>query len=1446
MVGLKTFWIILSTLFLFAACVPQTKQTECKTNEAFNASLRTCVPVVGGPSSFINIANYTPMFTQSRTVGDGTPLEFRVTVSNPYNQSYTIGWERVYNAAPVDICSNSLLCTISPGTYQVGTHIITAKIKDGNGSVVDTHSFELKIDNYPRPAIVTSTITPASYAFDRYPTDSRVQFSFTIRNPSDRSFNLSDNYRTVWTVTRNGSLIYTESDSFTSLAANGTSTAYLGTPPTPYFNPASFAVGSYIVRAVVQNDVPGEIIAEQQWNVIIKQPDLANVTNITGPAPGIVTTAYNNTAYNQYPTLNWIYSTSPVVQPNFCVSIDDRDGTYPLDGKSIQVRWYLDGIGGEICTKKTLDTPGTQVICLIDGNTCEGTGAVFDTSLLKFSNANSVSPEMHKVTARLFDEATTYEFERSDVIPSNGSYPIEWRVNNKPVNTAPVFNFGSTNPSGCVSSSAFARSNCLVNQGQNFTVSFTVSDDHYTGSANPGEFQWNVNLKLNGGDITTPDVAMNTSCSKAFNTAATLPVARTSGYTTEWTCSLNVPHYTATGPLDPSTGTYQVVLTGQDQGSPVGGTGLVAQSLTWNLVVTETNPATLALAAQTSINEDSHVALNGTPLIPADPTSFARETETVLFRMNITDLELDDLRYRISLCTDNTSACATSVVLTSPAYVDFLRASQTTQNTTVLVNGLLYTLPEDLLIGRHSSPIDVDRDTSRLVYFKVDVQDKPSVGTTTVRSVSRIFQIYVRNFNPAPVINTATASPAVGTTSEVYAGYPFTIDPGSVTDSSSTAAESDIRYQWFARIGAGAWTTITGASSRILRYTPGNISSTIELRLCVGDNTAANTISSTGTCSGSWFITPKRYLYDLSATGSGSLQNEMAVWFDDTNTFPNTQVIYSAYADANRDIFVEKTIKNTTGDIVISTETIRFPALATGLTNTVSNLSISGSADSVYVAYIASASTSPSTMIPRIRRIDKRFDLIPPSQTKASLSHPAPFGFNYTHYGLSCAPTSVTNCVTEIGNGQGGTARITFNAALATGDTLTINGVTFTAVANPSTPLEICDSSSCTGSNSMADYIRDKVNNSLLPALQGITARSSGGIVELYGQYHLDFLDFDGNTSGVPGLVVGSNGLGKIFVTGGRWHLPMINASLGGAEQNNVTVLSGTADVHLRSIGTALNTNDVLTEMGKTALFDAKLNTLGQLVFARISSELSDAGAISLYRYNLIGSDWNLFDTTGGSATDQNSQQIFGSYSFEYVKLAADNTSNPYYYVIGREKTVNGGKYLIGRYNHELDSAAAVNEHLITARLSTTDSTSVVITNARLKFPDVVSLPGFPEARLFFHSVGSGTVPYPRIARWKADNTITCGTCFSLNRNQEHQETAYVAVSQVAHNITLGAAGATASQNVKDVVFTLFSTDTTNTDVFKPQLGIINIESEAIQSTAVNNTGLFQPPFVLD
>lgn len=1466
MVGLKAFWILLSTL-MFVACVPKTKQTECASNEAFNASLRTCVPIVQGASSFINIKSFVPQFTQTRSKNDTSMLTFSITVDNPYNQSYSVEWERVFNAAPTYICSNSLTCSFAAsylGTVlgEIGTHIITAKVKDGKGAVVASHSFELKVNELPRPVIV-QPVTPADLTFSVFPTDPRVEFSFNIKN-NGAYITAAQNYRTEWTVLKNGTVVYTESDAFTNITSSGTNRAYLGNPgsfpPTPAFNPATFGIGSYSIRAAVRNDDPGEIVAEQYWNLDVKQPSLSPITNISKPAPGVTVTAHNDVNYTEYPVLSWIDPTK--TQPEFCVTVDKRGGTYAADGKSILVKFYLNSVGGDICTVKTQDSAGSQQVCLI-GAQCQTGGApvAFNPAILKFNNPSPSVDQVQSVTARLYDEATGLEFDRSNVVPSNGSYPIEWKVLVKPKNTAPKMSFGpaAQNPTGCAPTGTFTRSNCQVNQGQSFLVSFTVTDDFYDPASDLNKFQWNVDLKLNGASVPGAE----TSCYKAFADVLTTPndsgpyhtaiapgstgVGRLGKAANQWACQLQVPHNTPLGPLSPMAGEFTVVATMEDKDSPVGGAGLISQSLTWKLVVTETNdisPSGIEIDPQDSGSFVSKDALGADPLFPASAASWVREKDKVYFNIRVADKEGDNLKYKISLCTNNSpSACTGTQTVSSPSYVDFIRNLQLDPDDTHPVLKYEYTVDEYLL-QKITPVLNEDKNVSNLVYFQVEVMDVPSILVTPVATKKENFRFHVRNYNPAPVVKpNSGANPAVGSTIPVLSGYPVTIYPGLVEDDSSPGVEKDIKYQWYASSSpsaVGTWNAIDGATFQTLRYTPGNITTNIELKLCVGDRPNANPIHpDTGSCSGIWTISPRKSIDDLAAPTNGApvdMQvsgNEIAVWYDDVNPSltPDSHTYYTAYEGTNlvgeKMLYVDKVVKKTDGTIH-SKSTISFSPLDDGTpAGKISDLSITGTFDALYIAYLASFDTAPEGMMPRVRRID------------ISRAHGKElFGFNYNHYPIStlCAGGAL-QCAVASGNGQGSQAQISFNTTLNHGETITINGYTFTA-SNTSVVDDdkICAQGLCPNINSTATSLAQKINQSKDYRLQGISAQAAGGSVSLFGQYHNDYIDFNGTIANP--LIAKS--LGKIFVSGTHWHLPMVNTL---SAQNKVTVVSGPAFSHLRQGDpfTDINTSNTLTEMGEVSSFDAGINTMGELVFARVSGEAGSASRVGIFRYSWAGTYW-----TPTSGTGNKNLAILGAIDFDTVKFAPDASGNNFYYVMAREKDVNGGKWHIGRYHPDLTSTYFEGE--LGNRLLTSKDTEVFgdpddKNTTLMKNPVLVSIPGFTEARIFFSSVGSGTNSYPRLAQWKTDDTISCGTCASLTQEVQLSGSK-IGVSAVSSSLTFGSPGSVATENTRDVFFTGFHL-MVGTDPL-PFSGIINSRAEAIQSTITNPSGLWRPPFVLD
>jgi len=114
---------------------------------------------------------------------DPLPVTFSITVTNPYAQVYTIEWERIFNGVAIPIVpSTATTYSLAPASLaaDVGTHIISVKIVDSSNNIVDTHSFEIKINENPRPVIQSATVTPASYNSAYFPGDLPQSYSFSI------------------------------------------------------------------------------------------------------------------------------------------------------------------------------------------------------------------------------------------------------------------------------------------------------------------------------------------------------------------------------------------------------------------------------------------------------------------------------------------------------------------------------------------------------------------------------------------------------------------------------------------------------------------------------------------------------------------------------------------------------------------------------------------------------------------------------------------------------------------------------------------------------------------------------------------------------------------------------------------------------------------------------------------------------------------------------------------------------------------------------------------------------------------------------------------------------------------------------------------------------------------------------------------------------------------
>lgn len=1437
MVGLKTFWITLSALIMLASCVPQTKQTQCGANEAFNSSLRSCVPIVGGPESFVTIDDYSPHFAVTKYKNDYSNVEFTISVSNPYNQTYSIQWERVFNGTPESISTTGNATTISLlpaylGTTlgQVGTHLVTAKILVGS-TIVDTHSFELKINDNPKPTINNSSVLPVAnnYVLSYTPLDTTQIFGFTIKN--NATLNATHIWKTTWTVTKNGAAYLrggttslNEIDSFINYSSTETNISQLNTLP---FNPSIDGVGEYTIRAIVSNDTPGEVVDERTWYVTVKYPPVSKVVSrdlyeASGtPSYSTVVNAYNGVSYASSTAYNFVPSTVTIpagvgAQADFCVAVADGEGAM-TGGSGVRVDWYLDGT---TLVYSGTTTAGDSKVCLGDTST---------PSSVIFTNPSTTDLLTHTITAKIFDVSTNQEYTNNDIGAGLGTYPLVWNVLVKPDNAAPTVAFTATsNLSGITCNSASGASKtCTVPQDQAFVVGVTATDDFYSTSSTTDtvqdKFAYSMVLYRNGSAIQT--------CSKSFTDVADTNTPGSDFVGPDYLCSFTVPSYDANGPVNPTAYSYSVAITVSDSGSPISGTtGKTSATYTYNLSpVTEVNTVP-AIGAQGTTISETHFANAATPstvIRNSSTADFMTEGDTLNINVLVSDSERDHHQIRAYLCTDAT--CVTS------SQVATKNVTKTDSALTTL-SGLTYTLPENTI------PITTPIGTSVPVYFKVEVTDSThtlGAGLTT----SAILDLNVQNKNPKPLFG-GTPSPTTATALTTMVGYPLTIDPGTVTDASLVTSESTIGYQWYvdADGGADSFVIISGATSRRLTWTPSNAIASgtiVNLRLCVHDNTVVNplptgaAIGTTGmnvgtsgsNCLGNWNVTVRPNATNLEVAG-GDMASDVAVWQDTTVT--DKRVVYTAYTDESN-IYINKTVFTATGvvyaDAVTGFETVQFPVMASGTAaaGSVKDLSLNGNADYLIISYQAADSSDPSSPRIKIRKLLKSTSGTYGVKSLSAYPHEAPFGYNYT----ATLPTTDSAGV-SISSGAVGNEpflAINFDSPMVATEQVEFLGEVWVASDAP-TANDLCSgiATGCTLASN-ATKLAGLINSATTRVLQGYTAVALGSQVQIFGAIGGQYLD---NATNVAGYI--PKKLGKVVMVGDVWYLTFIDSGTFGS-QGYIRILSGsitdqfTASTTVNNIGTL--------SIGVVNSYEARLNLSNNLVIA--STNTSNVARLHEYDLGatLVGSPKTLF---GGSPVDAST-----------IRMSSTVSGNPYYYVAAKVLTALPTTYewMIGRYDASFTTSLEDKFSLISQNAATTtvlDDDEIVDLNIQ-SVPNAVAS---TEARLMVSSKAGGATANLYSVRLRSDNKLSCDLCLQHNLlTQALSDTSRIAVTAIDQDMTIGTAGNIANENQKDVFFAFFGVQTGGAGNYEPVMSIINTEVESINSTTSDASGTLghRPPF---
>lgn len=1389
MVGLKSIWITISALFLLAACVPQTKQSNCGKNEAFNASLRTCVPIVGGPESFVTVKDFVPASVVSKSKDDFVYTTFTITVNNPYNQAYTVIWERTFNGVQAPLTPDSTGLTVSIQPYflgqvkkEIGVHIITAKIKVGS-TVVDSHNFQLVINETPKPAVRSVSVTPNRNAIVEINPASPIQsFNFFIDNRI--GLDPLHNWRTTWTVVKNNSTYATEIDTFSLFGSSDTNF------PEYLFDPAVAGIGNYTVRAVVSNNPPaplvGEVVDEVLWIMTVKHPDIGKVIAANQPLVSTDTIAFHGVDYATWGFRNGVSAASTKSQ--FCVQVDKPEGAYtngaPLDllNLGVVVRYYKDGVGTPIFE-------GFTDAALLKSTVCFSEASLAEQANLFYADGSSTVPHYKTLVARVFDQQTGLEL-CVDGTTCPIAYPINWKVLVRPKNTpitARILNsVGGDNISYAAAPTASTTSiNGTVSQDTNFIVRFSLADlsGEYDTALDLDKFQYTAVLKR-GSTIVT-----GTGCNKTFADVDPLQNAvPQDNVGAIYECQFNIASSDGTGPIAP--GAHTLTIQAEDSGSPVpGSAGVLANLLTWNLTVNESN--TVPSVALTNILDASN-----------NPVAAPDEGTLIKFQLAINDFEKDAYNLTVYKCSN--AAC------TGPLTSFVNNSINLTYGSTHYNNNysITYTIPED----------EIGNVASGTIYFKAVVTDSPNTSALALFN-ELIIPVNITEFNAAPVISTtALTAPAVNnsTAYDVFSGYRFSISTvGAVTDASAPASgEATLTYQWWIREeGAATWTAIDGATSATLNWTPGSeIDTTLnhEITFCVTDGSYAR--PSVDPSVGGSVCSPQDYLIRARSNLAGlttdaSFNGEVAI-----HHVPSERLSYVAYANGST-IYIRRISYRTDGrilttspsasDVIVSE--ISFTA-ASGA-NSVKDLSITSTDNSVLVAYLSNDSTIPGSYKPRVRRININNTT---SGTKTGYTDSTrKFGYGSLTVSPNCSLPAECTWDSTL-------RRVNFGANTVTGD-IVINGVSIPASAAGPTPTNsFC--SNCTATNK-AQTLATAINSSTDPLLQGITATytSPDTFITIYGLESTSAYDS-------PSVAMG---LGRIVVKGTTWHLPVIDSGAVGANQNKILILNG-SETDLSSV----DNTKYLTSLETASAVDNALTPSGNMLlgYVTLSGSIPKITELSGTPTSTVAiSPITLF--SGSSVTD--------------IKVKASlGVSNPNVFVAARTLS---GNYNLARLPSTL--ATSGSQGTLTSFADTSYSANSTILSGSIIDLDIEhAVPLSPatttnEARLVVISdAGTGNFN-TYLFRWKQTASSPYEALdasegeFLENSTSEVSATSKIASAPIG-SLAMGSNGSV-SENT-NATLAIIKINSNN----QAEFGLLNTEIETINSTTRDATGLFRPALV--
>lgn len=1197
---LDTLKLKITSMFIIlmaASCLPLQKKTQCADNEAFNATRRKCVPVVGASSSStVFITSKTPVNSYTTKINDPATTHM-FSVSDVYEYGYSTKWFLHFNRGATSInnvflASNSLSYVFNPNAhYGIGNYILEGRVFDTSGAnLLDSVSWNITVGDFTSASLTNPSPAGTSFSYANNVTTATHQVDVTNPDLRTGTFN--------WFL--DGTNVAT--GSYTAATTNLSHT----------INPSTLSLGLHTLEVEIKN-ATGTVVSNHLWTLNIVNPDLPQITT-TAPDHLYSISAVDGIAFGAggYRFFN---GTTFTALTQICVTVDnfDKDGNTVSD---IDIQFDING------SVEHAGTFSSNVYC---HNT-------FSTQTL----GNPDIGESKTLTARLFKAGTNtlVDFKQWNLSIRQKNIRPSIRIRDTAANgTDPTINCNSTG-------SNVYWTNCQLTQ----SVDFDNNSD-YTNDAKDVD-----NRKQFGVEITyDPDIVNNNNyeviyklkkstdattnnlgganaysavdCEKGLaDNPDTLAINGHIKSSAKMTCNLSMDAFRTNGPVEP--GNYILTAFVRDSGSVFDpGNQKDSNIVTWEIVVTEDNTSPVVVQAQanggatanrswieavTSGNTCSDGG-NGTELHTGGGANGV-ENDFIIAHIAVEDAQRDNLKVQLEL--ENNLNGGHSIV--SPLIVH-----TKTDNTAITTVDICFKLPEWAVSGVATDNIEL----------RALVSDAPNVVAATNHTPVPVLTFNVNNHNPRPTFTgyTIPGSLDQNLNATVVAGYPFTINTPAPTDASIYDGKN-IKYQWQISLdNGGSWNNITNAddtkmSNTTLVWTPdldGNSGTAdwpagqTRLRICLGDDGFGNATDCANPESTIVYsnITVRRSVLPLTSTAANfSSGDNLASWYDSVDN-----ILITGYTSGNN-IHLEKFKFDTKGAPQFVSRLSFAAESPTKVATNAHNLSITGFNDgadneAIYVTYRVNdvATSTPQMRIRRIYKLDTA------SINLMSFHYGGLYDASNTAGDLySTTVGGATLTVAESGTDS---MSLTFasNAGLA-GQSVTLNGVNFPYDAGPGT---WCNGGGCPDAASVASSLASVINASTNDDIRRtMRARyvAASNTLTIDGFPRDDFRDDSKSTPSIGEAVInsGSNELYLPYTDSftslklGVWKITSV--------PNN---LSGAIPTH----GAVAASATFLQEMSND------LNSTNELVVAAKNS----AGNVNVYKIN-----------TGTYAVTAVSNNIFG------------------------------------------------------------------------------------------------------------------------------------------------------------------------------------------------------------